>query len=88
MPFQELGAKSSSGASLLTVVPSLNLKGEPTLVIILKRQGNGIFDTTLDGEPAIACALGEDTMGSNAPWILGDLIIENWEKAKKLAEKK
>jgi hypothetical protein len=74
--------------ALLTVFPSVNTKGEATLVIILKRQGNGIFDTTLDGEPAIACALSEDATGSNAPWIFGDLIIENWEKAKKLAEKK
>ncbi len=86
MPFQELGAKSPDGNSIIAVVPFVKPDGEPSVMVIVKKQANGVFDTTLDGQPAFGFSLGENETG-NAPWTVGDLLVDNWEKAKKLARK-
>ena len=87
MPFQELGAMSPDGNSIIAVVPYVQPNGEPSVMVIVKKEAAGVFDTTLDGRPALAFSLGENQTG-NAPWTVGDLLVDNWEKAKKLAGKK
>jgi hypothetical protein len=86
MPTLDLDAKSPDGASVVAVAPYVRPDGQPGVVIIVKKNADGVFDTTLDGQPAIALILGENESG-NAPWTIGDLLVENWEKAKKLAGK-
>jgi hypothetical protein len=89
MPFQELGAKSADGKGVLTVIPYVKPDGDPAVMIIIKKNVDGVFDTTLDGQPAMAAAISEDKDGSgNGPWMLGDLLVSSWEQAKKLANKK
>lgn len=44
-------------------------------MIIVKRDVEGVINTTLDGQPAIGLCLAEDKPGSgNAPWELGHLL--------------
>jgi hypothetical protein len=87
MPTLDLGAKShGNGSSILAVAPYVKPNGEPAVIMFIKKSANGVFDSTLDGEPALAVVLGEDA-GSNGPWVLGDLFVQHWEEAKKLAHK-
>ena len=55
-------------------------------MVIVKKEATGVFETTLDGEPAFAIALTEDEHG-NGPWTVGDLLVSKWEQAKKLVGK-
>ena len=89
MPTIDLVAKSADGKSVIAVVPYVKPNGEPAVLVIVKKNAEGVFDSTLDGQPALALALGEDPPGSgNAPWELGHHLAERWEEAKKLAGRK
>ena len=83
MPILDLDAKSPNGESILAVAPYVGPDGQPAVVVIIKKNAAGVFDSTLDGEPALALVLGENE-ARNAPWTVGDLLVDNWEKAKKL----
>ena len=67
-PTIDLGAKSADGKSVIAVVPYVKPNGEPAVLVIVKKNADGVFDSTLDGQPALALALGEDPPGKgNAP---------------------
>ena len=87
MPTLDLDAKSPDGVSVLAVGPYVNPNGEPAVIVISKKTANGVFDTTLGGQPALALILSESESG-NAPWTAGDPLVENWQQAKKLFNKK
>lgn len=82
----ELGAKSPDGKSVMAVAPYVQPNGQPSVMVIVKKEATGVFETTLDGEPAFAIALTEDEHG-NGPWTVGDLLVSKWEQAKKLVGK-
>jgi hypothetical protein len=85
MAFQELGASSADGKSAIAVIAHRNDKNQPSVLIIIRKDSDGVFDTTLDGRPAIAISLGEASAGNlNAPWELGHLLAQKWEEAKNL----
>ena len=89
MAFQELGAKSGDGKSIITVVAHVQQNGEPKVVVIVKKDANVVFDTTLDGVPAFGFMLGELSEGDdNGPWELGHLLAQKWAEAKEKATKK
>jgi hypothetical protein len=83
MPTLNLDAKSPDGASVLVVIPYVTADGVPNVVVYIKKNAAGVFDATLDGQPALAIVLGENESG-NAPWTVGDLLVDSWQKAKKL----
>jgi hypothetical protein len=80
-------ATTPDGTGVLTVAPYVQPNGQPAVAIIIKKDVHGVVDALLDGQPAIAVIISED-QGSNGPWVLGDLLIQNWEKAKEMAGKK
>jgi len=55
-PTIDLGAKSADGKSVIAVVPYVKPNGEPAVLVIVKRNADGVFDSTLDGQPALAFA--------------------------------
>lgn len=61
--------------------------GTPAVAIIIKKDVQGVVEALLDGQPAIAAIIGED-QASNGPWVLGDLLVQNWEAAKKMTGRK
>ena len=89
MPTLDLNAKSPDGKTVIGFLPYVKPDGNPAVVMIVKTTADGVFESTLDGQPAVALMLGEDSSGNNnAPWQIGELLVQNWEKAKKLARKK
>jgi hypothetical protein len=83
MPTLDLDAKSVDGKSVMVVVPYIQPNGQPSVMMIVKKSATGVFETTLDGEPAFALSLSEDQNG-NGPWVVGDLLVSAWEQAKKM----
>jgi hypothetical protein len=86
MPTLEVNAKSTDGKSVIGISPYVQANGEPAVLVLIKKNANGVYDSTLDGQPALALVVSEDPTG-NGPWNLGDLMVQNWEAAKKLARK-
>lgn len=78
---------SENGEGVFTVAPFVQASGKPAVAIVIKKNAPGVIDALLDGQPAIA-ALIDENQGSNGPWVIGDLLVQNWEKAKELAGKK
>ena len=71
----------------MTVVPYVQPDGHPSVMIIVKKNATGVIDTTLDGEAALGMSITEDQNG-NGPWVLGDLLVTAWQKAKEMVGKK
>jgi hypothetical protein len=71
---------------MLTITPYVLPNGKPAVAIIIRTGVEGVVQATLDGHPAFATLITEDS-GGNAPWNLGDLLVRAWEEAKKLAGK-
>lgn len=89
MPTLDLNAKSPDGKAAIGFFPYVKPNGEPAVLMVIKTAADGVFDSTLDGQPAVAVVLGEDQSGNNnAPWEIGHLLQDSWEKARKLVGKK
>jgi len=70
----------------MTVAPHVKPDGKPRVIIIIKKDSEGVFDTTLDGVPALAISLSQAPGGDqNAPWELGHLLAQQWAEAEKMA---
>jgi hypothetical protein len=87
MPTLDLNATSPDGKASIGVVPYVRPNGDPAVLVIIKKSAEGVFESTLDGQPAFALLLVEDSAG-NGPWEFGHLLAERWEDAQKLAGKK
>jgi hypothetical protein len=94
MTFQELGAKSPGGNSHMIIAPHVDaVTGQPKVVMVVKRDVGVVFETTLDGVPAFAVTLSQDSWGrapapggeGNAPWELGHLLAQQWAIAEEMA---
>ena len=70
----------------MTVCPVVDAAGTPAVALVVRKDADVTYEATLDGHPATAIFLREDGAG-NAPWELGHLLAENWEQAKKMAQK-
>jgi hypothetical protein len=53
---------------------------------VIKKDSEGVFDTTLEGVPALTISLSQAPGGDqNAPWELGHLLAQRWAEAEKMA---
>lgn len=79
-----LNAKTKESDSYVGVCPVVDTDGQPGVAIVIRKDANLLFPSTLNGHEAFGVVLTEDYAG-NTPWELAHQLVENWEEAKKMA---
>jgi hypothetical protein len=80
-PDLNLDATTPTSDGHMTVAPFAPTDGVPKVVLFIRTDIASVYEAKLDRHPAVAVFLGKEGPGEtgNAPWILGDLLIQQWE---------
>lgn len=81
-------ADTPTGDAHVSAAPFNTQEGDPKVVLTIRTDIDSVYAATLDGHPAIAIFLGgedADELAATTPWVFGNLLVQNWLEAKKLA---